>query len=304
MKRWLFLIIATVILVVSVILYAPYFNFESGAQFFLLLLMLLSMILVFVAFYISLNNQARQKVKTLQNRLSMWTKLSYHVNQVGDEVFNELPIGIIALDDDFEIKWANPHAKAIFDPKIAGKNLKDVHPQLHLSAMQNKIQFTIQVKNDTYDVIYRSEFKFFYLFNVTEREQVKQKYLDQIPALGIIYLDNLDEAIGSMDVSEQSSLKGEYLAAIADWANKYDGFLKPYADERLVVVLYRKQLNLMIQDKFDILDKIRSISTANQVRVSISMGVASWDVDYEELGIYAQNAVEMDLILSRISNLS
>jgi len=276
-----------------VILYTPYFNFESGAQFFLLILMLSGMILVFVAFYISLNFQARQKVKTLQNRLSMWTKLSYHVNQVGDEVFNELPIGIIALDDEFEIKWANPHAKAIFDAKIAGKNLKDVHPQLHLSAMQNKIQFTIQVKNDTYDVIYRSEYKFFYLFNVTEREQVKQKYLDQIPALGIVYLDNLDEALGSMDVSEQSSLKGEYLAAIADWANKYDGFLKPYADERLIVLLYRKQLNLMIQDKFDILDKIRSISTANQVRVSISMGVASWDVDYEELGIYAQNAVEL-----------
>ncbi|PKK99045.1 MAG: 50S ribosomal protein L9 [Tenericutes bacterium HGW-Tenericutes-2] len=293
MKRWLFLIIASVIFIVSVILYTPYFNFESGAQFFLLLLMLSGMILVFAAFYISLNYQARQKVKTLQNRLSMWTKLSYHVNQVGDEVFNELPIGIIALDDEFEIKWANPHAKAIFDAKIAGKNLKDVHPQLHLSAMQNKINFTIQIKNDTYDVIYRSEYKFFYIFNVTEREQVKQKYLDQIPALGIVYLDNLDEAIGSMDVSEQSSLKGEYLAAIADWANKYDGFLKPYADERLVVLLYRKQLNLMIQDKFDILDKIRSISTANQVRVSISMGVASWDVDYEELGIYAQNAVEL-----------
>jgi len=292
-KRWLFLVITTVILIVSVILYTPYFSLEHGLQFFLLILMLSSMILVFTAFYISLNYKARQKVKTLQNRLSMWTKLSYHVNQVGDEVFNELPIGIIALDDDFEIKWANPHAKTIFDAKIAGKNLKDVHPQLHLSAMQNKIQFTIQSKNDTYDVIYRSEFKFFYLFNVTEREQVKQKYLDQIPALGIIYLDNLDEALGSMDVSEQSSLKGEYLAAIADWANKYDGFLKPYADERLIVVLYRKQLNLMIQDKFDILDKIRSISTTNQVRVSISMGVASWDVDYEELGIYSQNAVEL-----------
>ncbi|MDO9628401.1 MAG: 50S ribosomal protein L9 [Acholeplasmataceae bacterium] len=293
MKRWLFLIIASIVFVVSVILYTPYFNFQSGAQFFLLLLMLSGMILVFAAFYISLNYQARQKVKTLQNRLSMWTKLSYHVNQVGDEVFNELPIGIIALDDDFEIKWANPHAKSIFDPKIAGKNLKDVHPQLHLSAMNNRIEFSIQIKNETYDVIYRSEYKFFYLFNVTEREHVKQRYQDQIPALGIIYLDNLDEALGSMDVSEQSSLKGEYLAAIADWANKYDGFLKPYADERLIVVLYRKQLNLIIQDKFDILDKIRSISTANQVRVSISMGVASWDVDYEELGIYAQNAVEL-----------
>ena len=241
----------------------------------------------------SLSIKIHQKVKTLQNRLSMWTKLSYHVNQVGDEVFNELPIGILALDDEFEIKWANPHAKTIFDPKVTGKLLKDVHPQLHLLAMNNKTTFMVQVKQETYDVIYRPEFKFFYLFNVTEREIVKQRYLDHLPALGIVYLDNLDEALSSLDVLEQSSLKGEYLAAIADWANKYDGFLKPYDDERLVVILYRKQLNLMIQDKFDILDKVRQISTQNQVRISISMGISSWDVDYEELGIYAQNAIEL-----------
>ncbi len=293
MKRWLFLILALIVLGTSFYLYLPYLQFESAAHLTSFIVFLGSLVLIFVAVYVTLNFQNRQKVKTLQNRLSMWTKLSYHVNQVGDEVFNELPIGIIALDEDFEIKWANPHAKTIFDSKIMGKDLKDVHPQLHLAAMNNKIQFIIQVKNDSYDVTYRAEYKFFYLFNVTDRETVKQRYNEQIPALGIIYLDNLDEALGSMDVSEQSSLKGEYLAAIADWANKYNGFLKPYSDERLVVVLSRKQLNLMIQDKFDILDKVRLISTQNQVRVSVSMGVASWDVNYEELGIYAQNAIEL-----------
>ncbi len=293
MKRWLFLILALIVLGFSLYLYLPYFQFESAQHLTSFILFLGSLVLIFVAVYVTFNFQNRQKVKTLQNRLSMWTKLSYHVNQVGDEVFNELPIGIIALDEDFEIKWANPHAKSIFDSKITGKDLKDVQPQLHLAAMNNKIQFMIQVRNETYDVTYRAEYKFFYLFNVTDRELVKQKYHEQIPALGIIYLDNLDEALGSLDVSEQSSLKGEYLAAIADWANKYNGFLKPYADERLVVVLYRKQLDVMIQDKFDILDKVRLISTQNHVRVSISMGVASWDVNYEELGIYAQNAVEL-----------
>jgi len=293
MKRWLFLILALIVLGSSIYLFLPYLKFDSAAHLTSFILLVGSLVLIFVAIYVTLNYQNRQKVKTLQNRLSMWTKLSYHVNQVGDEVFNELPIGIIALDEDFEIKWANPHAKTIFDAKIMGKDLKDVHPQLHLAAMNNKIQFIIQVKNESYDVTYRAEYKFFYLFNVTDRETVKQRYNEQIPALGIIYLDNLDEALGSMDVSEQSSLKGEYLAAIADWANKYNGFLKPYSDERLVVVLSRKQLNLMIQDKFDILDKVRLISTQNQVRVSISMGIASWDVNYEELGIYAQNAIEL-----------
>jgi ribosomal protein L9 len=293
MKRWLFFVIAFVVLIFSIYFYLPYFVFDTTRHLLAFILLLGSFVLIFATLYVSLNFQARQKAKTLQNRLAMWTKLSYHVNQVGDEVFNELPIGIIALDDDFEIKWANPHAKTIFDSKITGKDLKDVHPQLHMAAMNNKVQFAIQVKNESYDVTYRSEFKFFYLFNVTDREKMKVRYEEQIPALGIIFMDNLDEAIGSMDVQVQSSLKGEYLAAIADWANKYDGFLKPYSDERLIVLMFRKQLNRMIQDKFEILDKIRLISTLNQVRVSISMGIASWDINYEELGIYAQNAVEL-----------
>ena len=293
MKRWIFFTVALILNIISILIYTPYITIGSGGQVLGLVFFFGSLILTFSALYIALNFQARQKVRTLQNRLSMWTKLSYHVNQVGDEVFNELPIGILALDDEFEVKWANPHAKTIFDPKITGKSLRDVNSSLFSLIASGKTQFSIQAKDQTYDVTYRSEFKFLYLFNVTEREQVKQKYQDQIPALAIIYLDNLDEALASMDVSEQSSLKGEYLAAVADWANKYDGYLKPYTDEKLLVVLYRKQLQLMIQDKFDLLDKIRMISTQNQVRVSISMGIASWDVDYEELGIYAQNAVEL-----------
>ena len=159
MKRWLFFGIALILLGISVYLYIPYFNIQGGDEFVRLLFLIGSTIFVFAMLYVMLNIQTRTKIKTLQNRLSMWTKLSYHVNQVGDEVFNELPIGIIALDDDFEIKWANPHAKIIFDPKMTGKLLKDIHPQLHMLAMNNKVNFMIQVKNETYDVIYRPELK-------------------------------------------------------------------------------------------------------------------------------------------------
>lgn len=293
MKRWIFFVLAILIFAFGIYLYIPFFKFDTMEQLLKFVLLMGSFILVFITVYITFHLRERQKVKTLQNRLSMWTKLSYHVNQVGDEVFNELPIGIIAMDDEYEIKWANPHAKSIFDPKITGKDLEDVHLELHKNIMDNMLSFTIVVKQETYDVLYRPEYKFFYLFNITEREKIKLQYHNRIPVLGIIYLDNFDESLSQFDVSEQSSLKGEYLAAIADWANQYDGFLKPYSDERLLVVLYREQLMRMIQDKFDILDKIRLISTQNKTRVSISMGVASWDIDYEDLGIYAQNAVEL-----------
>ncbi len=293
MKRWILLAIALVLLIVSAIFYLPVLNYETPLHIIFHVMFLTSLVLVFLASYFMLQYEDHQKVRTLQNRLAMWTKLSYHVNQVGDEVFNELPIGILAIDEDYEIKWANPHAKSIFDAKITGKDLADVHAGLHQAAVSNKMHLTLPIKQDIYDVVYRPEYRFFYLFLVSDREKVKDQYQNQIPALAIINLDNLDEAMATLDVSEQSSLKGEYLGVIADWAAKYNGYLKPYSDERLLVMVHRKQLNLMIEDKFDLLEKIRQISQQNRVRVTLSLGIASWDVNYEELAVHAQNAIEL-----------
>lgn len=293
LKRWLFFVGALIVLAISVYLNIQYIDFQDTQHVLRFAILIAALVLLFSTIYITFNYQANQKVRTLQNRLSMWTKLSYHVSQVGDEVFNELPIGILALDDEYEIKWANPHAKVIFDTRITGRSLRDVHAQLYQAAINAKTNLTIQIKNEFYDVNYRQEYNFFYLFNVTDREKVREKYQNQIPALAIIYLDNLDEALSSMDVFEQSSLKGEYLAVIADWISKYKGYLKSYDDERLMANLYREQLNKMLEDKFDVLERVREISTRHQVRVSLSVGIASWDISYEELGVYAQNAVEL-----------
>ena len=293
MKRMILLVSVMTLLAISVYVYWPYFSFESTKHLLSFIFLLASILVVCIAMIIHFNIQLTHRIKTLQNRLAVWTKLSYHVQQVGDEVFNEMPIGIIACDENFEIKWVNPYTKTIFKQDIAGEQLMDIHETLYQQARHNKFKFLIDVQNERFDVIYRPDFHFFYLFNQTEREHIKTKYHEQIPALGVIYLDNLDEALAVLDVSEQSSLKGQYLAAINDWVHQYDGYLKTYSDERMFLMSYRKDLEKMIEDKFDLLEKIRDISNKNKVRVSVSMGIASWDVNYEVLGGYAQNAVEL-----------
>lgn len=293
MKRWIFLVIAVLLCALSIVFYSPYLNFESSGSIILFAFFIIGLVVLFIALMIIINDQARHKITTLQNRLSMWTKLSYHVSQVGDEIFNELPIGILACDEDFEIKWANPHAERIFSNRITGKRLEDVSTSLFQATKQTKQSLMIAVDDQYYDVVYRDELKFFYLFDVTKREEMNQKYADHIPTLGIIYLDNLEEALSLLDVSEQSSLKGAYLAAINDWAHQYDGYLKAYDDDKLFLIANRKNLLDMMAHKFDLLEKVRQISSEHKVRVSISLGIASWDVDFESLGGYAQNAVEL-----------
>ncbi len=292
-KRWIILAVAVIIFLLSIVLYWQYLDLSSGGSISAFVFLVIGIIFMFVAITFVINEQSRHKIATLQNRLSMWTKLSYHVSQVGDEIFNELPIGIIACDEDLEIKWANPHAQHIFSNRVTGRRLQDVSNKLYEATSGTKTNFTIQIDQSYYDVSYRPDLKFFYLFDVTSREQMSHRYQQQIPALGTIYLDNLEEALSMLDVSEQSSLQGMYLAAINDWAHQYDGYLKPYDDDKLVFISNRHNLDMMIEHKFDLLDKVRQISNTHKVRVSVSMGIASWDISYEELGVYAQNAVEL-----------
>ena len=260
----------------------------------------ISLVLLFVAFALLMGSilvvitfHKQQQINNLENRLKAWTQLSYHVSQVGDELFNELPVGVLVMGEDETIKWANNFAIEVFGVNTIGKSTVELSEAMASNISNNVNEFTIAVGNDKFDIIYNKELNSAYFFNVTKREEISERYEARIPAIGLIYLDNLDEALAGLDVSEQSSIKGEYLGIIADWVSEYDGFLKTFADERLVVSLYKENLERMITDNFDVLEKIRDVSDFNNVKVTVSIGIACWDVDYEQLGGYAQSAVEL-----------
>ena len=42
-----------------------------------------------------------RKENFLENRLNMWNTISYRVKKAGETAFNELPIGILVLNNDF-----------------------------------------------------------------------------------------------------------------------------------------------------------------------------------------------------------
>ncbi|HLT00167.1 MAG TPA: DHH family phosphoesterase, partial [Acholeplasma sp.] len=237
----------------------------------------------------------KEQITNLQNRLARWSKLSPRVNQVGDDAFQGLPIGIIVLDESLnEIKWVNNFAKEIFGPRLVDKQIKEINEPLaeYVTGEQHDL-ITIAVKEERYEVIYKKDLQVIYLFNVTEREKVKLEFIKNLPAIGIINLDNFEENIANFDISEQSSIKGEYLSTIADWVEEYNGYLKPYGDNRLIMLVKRKKLEEMMVNKFDILERIRAISAKYQIRVTVSIGMASWDLEYDELSDYAQNAIEL-----------
>ena len=262
-------------------------------QGYLIGYLLLALILTVSFIYTISSIQLNQKNKTLENRLELWQKLSYHVNQVGDEIFNQLPIGMIALDESFDIKWSNPYAKKMFSSRMISKPIADISDVIFKQMKSESLRFEFSLGSDVYDVWYKKELGFLYFFLITEQYLIKKKYKEQLPTMLVMSLDYIDESLSSLPVSEQSTLKGQYLGAIADWANQYQAYLQQLADDRIIAFSTRVQLIQMVQNEFTLLENIRKISEKHNVRVTLSMGVASWDTTYEALGVYAQNAIDL-----------
>ena len=98
--------------------YMAYYYFVRS-NYTLSLIMIGSTALMFILFivflFMFLNKTNIDKITDLETRIKLWKNISYHVNQAGDEVFNNLPIGLLVYDDSQEINWANEHAKKIFN---------------------------------------------------------------------------------------------------------------------------------------------------------------------------------------------
>jgi len=296
MKRTIPIIISVILLAVAVFVFSDVIiNIYENKKTLIGILIIFAFSIVLVSsIFFTFSSHLRIRNKKLQNRLEAWANISVAVRGAGDEVFNELPIGILIYNNENEVIWNNNYSLNIFDLKsFNDKNLFDLNEELENIIKRNLTRGIIEVNEKKYDVINKIENNFIYLFDVTEREEVKLKYLNQIPALGVIYLDNLDETLASLDVSEQSSIKGEYFSAINDWLVKYDGYLRPFTDDGLIFFTYREKLLEMMEEKFDILETVKQISLKHEVRVTLSIGVASWNVEYDDLGVYAQSAIDL-----------
>ncbi len=295
MKRFLLLILSLILLGL-VVTYGALNSFFNDFDFVLYYSILgLFLVVTVVITFLIINKERELKIRRLEKRLTAWSSLSYHVNKIGDEAFNELPIGIIIYEKDtLFVHWHNNFAQTMFDTnQLENKRLNELNEALVYLAEGEDELITATINGKQYDLVHNKLNQVIYLFDVSEREKIKTLYKNRQTALGIIYLDNVEESLQNYDIYERSNIKGEYLGVITDWVNEHDGYLKFYTEDRMIVVFSYEELQKMIDEKFDVLNKIREISAKHRIRVSASVGISCFDVSYEELGTLAQNAIEL-----------
>ena len=81
-----------------------------------------------------------------------------------------------------------------------------------------------------------------------------------------------------------------------NWMKSLGGFMRRVSDDLYVVILERTALDKAIAARFDILDKVRQLHSANRLPVTLSMGVAVADCQsMADLGTQAQAGLDLAL---------
>jgi cyclic-di-AMP phosphodiesterase len=235
------------------------------------------------------------KIKLLEDKLRDVNVLQKRLKNSEDVALNYLPVGMLLYDPSFQIIWANNAAKDYFSNLLVDRNVALVHENLAVLIEKKETNFIINVYGKEYDCIHYPKNRAVYLFEVTEREEMKVRYRDHISVIGVISLDNFEEATQNFDFQLKSSIQGKFLGAIATWAKKYNVYLVNIRAEKSLLFMNRLQLEQIMKDEFTLLEKITGVSNETEVRVTISIGVACADSNQQEVGELADDALQLAL---------
>lgn len=223
--------------------------------------------------------------------------LSHRVKRAGNEVIHELPIGILLFNEEKTIEWHNPFVgKMVGKESVIGESLQDVFPQLKNKKEKDKdIRIDIKLDKKTYAVTVKSEERLLYFHDITAQAELQAKYNESKPAIGIVMMDNLDEATQGMDDQTRSVTLAKVTGEINEWAQRHNVYLRRTASDRYLIVMDQKALQQLEQTRFDILDEVRDLTIEQKVPFTLSIGIAAGVESWVELGQLAQTSLDIAL---------
>jgi c-di-AMP phosphodiesterase-like protein len=222
--------------------------------------------------------------------------LSHRIKRAGSDVINELPIGILLYNDEKMVEWHNPFvAKMLSKETLIGEGLLDIIPLLKGRKDKEPVKLEMAIGKNIYQVQVRPNEKLLYISDITAFKTLSTRYEEERLSIGIIMMDNLDEATQGMDDQARSIMMARVTGEITEWAQKYNVYLRRTASDRYLILIDQKGLKMLEQSRFEILDDVRDLTIEHKLQLTLSIGIASGNHSLSELGQLAQTSLDMAL---------
>ncbi len=134
-----------------------------------------------------------------------------------------------------------------------------------------------------------------YWVDMTETDDIRTRYQETRPIPAVIVLDNLDELGRNQTDRVRNELRDAAEDKLRQWCDSYNGILRRYDRDRFLAVFEKKQLDMMKQNRFDIIGQMHQIESPNGIDATISIGLGEEAGTLGEGLQFADKATEIAL---------
>lgn len=238
---------------------------------------------------------------------------------IQNTLLKELSLPYAIIMEDGRILWKNDRFEELFEDKKREKYLDKLIPELNRGVFPrsdiNHAELEIQYKERDYHVELRKvsmegfseteqvlqiprEKEYFiavYMTDVTELNSYIKENEDQRMIAGLIYIDNYDEVMESVEEVRQSLL----VALIDRKINKYigdvDGIVKKLEKDKYFIVIRKESYQKFKEDKFSVLEEVKQVNIGNARSATLSIGLGLSSATYAQSYNYARIAIDLAL---------
>lgn len=134
-----------------------------------------------------------------------------------------------------------------------------------------------------------------YLFDETEKNRYMRENQEQKMVAGLVYIDNYDEALDSIEDVKRSLL----VALIDRKVNKYftelDALVRKIEKDKYFVVLKYQYLAKLREDRFSLIEDVKTVKVGNEMAVTLSIGIGANGESYTQNYEYARMSIDLAL---------
>ena len=241
--------------------------------------------------------------------------------QVQKRLLRELDLPYCLLDDTGKVIWTNEAFESIVhQPKGYSKSITSLFPTITRDRLPgedgvDETQYELRYEEGEYtakfrkismdemtdhsEMIEKGSYTGYliamYLYDETALHIALQEVDDQSLAAGMIYLDNYEEALESVEEVRRSLL----IALIDRKVNKYisalDGISKKLEKDKYLIILRKKAIAQLKENRFDLLEEVKTVNIGNEMAVTISMGIGLDGLSYAQNYEFCRNAIDLAL---------
>lgn len=228
-----------------------------------------------------------------------------------------IPYGL--MDIDGNILWLNKELEALFEGRdVKGQNVSEIFTERTVEdfvSSEERKEFEMNYHDRAYSIVCRRInvsdvftstqvlsieddrdcLVAFYMFDETENRRLLKENSDQRLVAGLIYIDNYEEALESVEDVKKSLLTALIERKINQFGANIDAVVKKLEKDKYFIAFQYKYLEGLQAGKFEILDEVRSVNIGNEMDMTISMGIGYNGDTYTQNCEYSRMAMDMAL---------